>query len=92
MTMMVLVYLYLTVALMVSGYVYWRGIVERPVAKEMETEHRAVLSIAAVAVGLFWVLFTPALLALWSVRSVRYVEARIPRISLRSARQARARS
>lgn len=91
MTMLVLVYLYATVAFVVSGYVYWRGVLERPVAKEMEVEHRAVLSMAAVAVGLFWVLFMPALIALWSVRSVRYVEARIPKIGIRLAREARAR-
>lgn len=92
MSLLVLVYLYATVAFSVSGYVYYRGVLARPLPRELELEHRAVLSIAAVGVGLFWVMFMPALLILWTVQGVRLIEAHLPRFPLRTPREARVRS
>ena len=92
MSVLLFVWVYATAALIVSAYVYFRGIVFRPVPKEFEVEDTAVLTLAALLVGAAWVLFTPALLVLWMLQVTRWIEARIPRLAVRHAGEVRARS
>ncbi|HUE97533.1 MAG TPA: hypothetical protein VMN39_12810 [Longimicrobiaceae bacterium] len=92
MSLLLFGYLYATVAFIVAGYVYFRGVIARPLPKQFALEDRAVLSIVAIGVGLFWPLFTPALLALWTVNAARLAGAHFPRLALRALREVRVRS
>ena len=92
MSLLLWVYLYATVAFIVSTYVYFRGIVMRPLPKELEIEHKAVLSLSALAIGAVWVLFIPGLVVHWIVQLIHLFEAHRPRVSLPTPREIRVRS
>lgn len=92
MSLLLFVYLYATVSFIFGGYLYYRGILARPLPKEMDLEHRAVLSLATIAVGVTWPIFLPALLALGVVHIVRWAHGHTAGISLKTPREARVRS
>lgn len=71
MNLFVLLYLYATVAFLVSGYIYFRGVVRRPRPREFAFEHRAVLGLTTLAVGILWILFMPALAVHYGIRLAR---------------------
>lgn len=92
MSLILFVYLYATVSFIFGGYLYYRGVLARPLPKEMDLEHRAVLSLVTLAIGVAWLIFLPALLALGVVHVVRWADAHAWRFRLKTPREARVRS
>ena len=92
MSLVLFAYAYAAVALIVGGHVYFREVLTRGAPKEFALEDRVVLSIAAAGVGVLWVLFFPALLALWTIQVVHFVESHRPRHIFGWPRALRARS
>lgn len=60
---------YLVLASFTAVYVFYHGVVRRPWSPLFGSDERAALVLACIAVGVFWILFTPVLAAL-AVRRV----------------------
>lgn len=92
MSFLLFVYLYATVSFIFGGYLYYRGVLARPLPKEMDLEHRAVLSLVTLAIGVAWPIFLPGLIALGVVHVVHWADGHTSRISLKTPREVRVRS
>ncbi|MEX2569982.1 MAG: hypothetical protein WD737_01655 [Gemmatimonadota bacterium] len=75
MTTTLVLVLYTITASFISAYVFYFGVVMRPRVRLFTTAEYALLSLTAVGVGLFWVLFVPGLLTLGARHAARHVRA-----------------
>lgn len=68
--------IYLAFALLVGLYVYFRGVVARPVPPIFSFEDRAIVALASAVVGLIWILFAPVMIVRWAWLAYRWSERR----------------
>lgn len=74
---------YLAISMLVGGYVYYRGVMTRPVPPVFTTEDQITLGLVAGIIGLLWLLFVPSMVVYWTRWVVFTVQARWRQWSIR---------
>lgn len=83
-------YLYLVAALFIGGFAYYREVMHRRNPILFTFEHRAILALSAVIIGLLWVLFVPGSVVWYGLQWKRSLAENHRPIAIPTAAEARA--